>query len=289
MKYNNLNQSFYFTLDSIVKDGLSVESRGSKQLEVLFHSFSIQDPTDLDIVFKSRKFNKEYAISEWLWYLSRDSRVHNIGKLAKIWDIIKSPEGRVESNYGVYLFDNMIFSPKNEPSQWEWAISELLSDRDSRRATIPINQPHHKFMNKLDIPCTQYVQFFIRDNRLHFGVSMRSNDIIFGMCNDIFTFCLFQQLMLNELRHNGYEDLKLGNYFHHAGSLHLYDRHYGMAHNVLSESHTLNNTEKFELLDHITYNYIIEHGLYLPSNDLSKEEIKSFVKTNKLKLFKEVT
>ena len=150
-----------------------------------------------------------------------------------------------------------------------------MNDKDSRRASIPINQPHHKFMNKLDIPCTQHIQFFIRDNRLHLGVSMRSNDIIFGMCNDIFTFCMFQQLMFNELR-NHYKDLELGRYYHHAGSLHLYDRHYKMANNIMNEGEKVlsSNTMKFELLEKINYNYIKEHKLYLPCNDISKDEIK---------------
>jgi thymidylate synthase len=282
--YNNLNSLLYFELKNISENGNFAESRGSNQKEVLFRSFSLDDPTDLQIAFPSRKFNVVYAITEWLWYLSKDSRVHNIGKLAKIWDMIKSSGGTVESNYGIYLFDNI----PTKPSQWQWVINELTNDRDSRRATIPINEPHHKFMNNLDIPCTQYIQFFIRDNKLHLGVSMRSNDIIFGLCNDIFTFCLFHQLMLNELRHAGYSQLQLGKYYHHAGSLHLYERHYEMADNILTEKIVENNSKKVELLDFVTYNYIKANQLYLPSEELSKEEIKLFVDGNKNKIFKEV-
>ena len=49
---------------------------------------------------------------------------------------------------------------------------------------------------------------------------MRSNDLVFGLCNDVFTFSLFQQLMLNELNQSGLS-LELGSYHHHAGSLHV--------------------------------------------------------------------
>ena len=107
----------------------------------------------------------------------------NIGKLAKIWLDIQDDNGMCESNYGCYLLGD----------QWHWVVSELLNDRDSRRATIVINQPYHKGKNKKDYPCTQYVHFFIRDNKLHLGVNMRSNDAVFGFCNDVFTFCMFQQ------------------------------------------------------------------------------------------------
>ena len=275
--YTNLNSALYFELENILDNGSFVESRGSNQKELLFRSFEIVDPTDLDIVFKSRKFNVTYAMAEWLWYLSADSRVHNIGKLAKIWEMIKSSGGMVESNYGTYLFNKELL----QLSQWNWVIEELKTDSDSRRATIPINQPHHKFMNKLDIPCTQYIQFFIRDNRLNLGISMRSNDIVFGMCNDIFTFCMFQQLMFNELRKH-YKDLQLGTYYHHAGSLHLYDRHYEMANNIIKDGENgwSPSIIKFKLLEKVTYNYIKEQKLYLPYDDITKDEIKLFVTQN---------
>ena len=264
-------------MENILDNGSFVESRGSNQKEILFRSFEITDPTDLDIVFKSRKFNIIYAMAEWVWYLSADSRVRNIGKFAKIWNMIKSKAGTVESNYGTYIFNREMLPL----SQWNWVIDELKNDSDSRRATIPINQPHHKFINKLDIPCTQYIQFFIRDNTLHLGISMRSNDIVFGMCNDIFTFCMFQQLMFNELR-KYYKDLQLGTYYHHAGSLHLYDRHYKMADKIIEDGENgwSSSKIKFKLLEKVDYTYIQENKLYLPSEDISKDEIKTFVNKN---------
>ena len=46
--YSNLNEAFWNELNNISVVGKNVESRGSKQKEVLFRSFTIQDPTDLD-------------------------------------------------------------------------------------------------------------------------------------------------------------------------------------------------------------------------------------------------
>ena len=273
--YKSLNEAFYFELKNIIDNGLNVHSRGSDQKEVLFRSFSISDPMDLNIMYPSRKFNQTYALVEWLWYLAADPKVHNIGKYASIWNMIEDDNGEVESNYGTYLF----------PEQWEWVINELLDDTDSRRATIPINQPYHKNKNNKDIPCTQYLQFFIRNNKLHLGVSMRSNDIVFGMCNDIFTFCLFQQLMFNELKGKN-KKLRLGKYHHHAGSLHIYDRHYSMADKILEELKYVDAERKnFHLLEELTYSYIKDKSLYLPSQELSKKEIKRFIDKNKEQLY----
>ena len=101
---------------------------------------------------------------------------------------------------------------------------------------------------------------------------MRSNDIIFGLCNDVFTFSMFQQLMLNELNSRG-ANVSLGSYNHHAGSLHLYERHYKMASKILTESHSEPETS-FKLSEEIsTWDAALDYAM--PIKDLEKEELKS--------------
>tara|TARA_R100001015_G_C4634862_1_gene202395 strand:+ start:2006 stop:2848 length:843 start_codon:yes stop_codon:yes gene_type:complete len=276
--YKNLNEAFWHELNSISIMGKNVESRGTKQKEILFRNFTIEDPTDLDIVWPSRKFNTTYTLAEFLWYLSRNPNSVNIGKFARIWLNIKDNEDNVESNYGCYVFG----------SQWDWAVKELIDDKDSRRATFVIGQPYHKTKNPNDIPCTQYLQFFIRDNKLHMGTYMRSNDIVFGMSNDIFIFCLFQQLMFNELKQH-YTDLQIGTYHHHAGSLHLYETHYDMAAQILEGDRASEDYEFssniFTLKPNVTLDYIQQNNLYLPAKDMTKEEIGEYAKTTGEKLF----
>jgi len=271
MKYKSLNEAFLEQLAGVKTSGSFVNARGSKQLEKTFVNFTISDPTKIDITVKGRKFNRKYAIAEWLWYLSASCKVNNISKVASIWSQIKDSYGEVESNYGSY-----IFSPTLEnQSQWNWVVDELVNDPDSRRATISINQPYHKDKNIKDYPCTKYIQFFIRKNKLHMGICMRSNDIIFGLCNDVFTFCLFQQLMLNHLRDNGL-NIELGSYFHHAGSLHIYEKHFKMMDEILNNYVTgpdFKNCKNIILKPNLTYKKILSIGAALPSKDMSKKEI----------------
>ena len=275
MKFENLNSAFYSLLSKIDMDGLEVNSRGSKQKELLFQQFEIGDPTSLMINSPARKFSSDYAVAEWLWYLSANPRINNIGKLAKIWLQIQDANGEAESNYGCYL-----------KPQWKWIIDELLKDGDSRRATVVINQPHHKGKNKLDYPCTHYLQFFIRNNRLHLGVNMRSNDVIFGLCNDVFTFCMFQQLMLNELNARGAK-IELGPYHHHAGSLHLYERHYAMSKIILADGNSDSGLQKFKLASEVTWQSIVQDKIPLPSNDISKNSVKEFVASATKEIYNE--
>tara|TARA_E500000331_G_scaffold351865_1_gene399331 strand:+ start:1687 stop:2562 length:876 start_codon:yes stop_codon:yes gene_type:complete len=285
MTYENLNKAFVEELAKLKTRGSEVNSRGSKQLERTFTNLKISDPTQIDIVVPARKFNKNYAIAEWLWYISGNQKVNNISKLASIWGDIQDPYGEAESNYGSYLF-GFCDSTNRVSTQWDWVTEELINDRDSRRATLAINQPYHKEKNPKDYPCTHYLQFFIRDNKLDMGVYMRSNDAIFGFCNDVFTFALFQQLMLNQLNDRGLK-LTLGEYYHSAGSFHIYERHFSMMDKILNNYYVdvmgghYPQTEKTVIKPGITYRKILSLGAELPSQDMTKAEI--FDHVNKFK------
>ena len=274
--YKDLNEAFVESLKAVEDRGHMVQSRGTNQRELLFYNICIEDPTALSIDVPARRFSPDYAIAEWLWYISKDRSVRNIGKLANIWLQIQDEDGECESNYGTYLLGK----------QWNWVIEELINDPDSRRATLAINQPYHKGKNNADYPCTQYVHFFIRDNRLHLGIHMRSNDAIFGFCNDVFTFCMFQQLMLNDLNRNfklrkkGLR-LELGKYYHSAGSFHVYENHWPMMDKILNNYYVKKSSvgypdlNKFRLSDKIISKHLNE--ICLPSEDVEKSEINYFV------------
>ena len=277
--YKDLNQAFVGSLQHVREHGRDVHSRGSNQREVLFYTLCIDDPSALSIDVPARRFNPDYAISEWLWFLSKNPSVTNIGKLAKIWLQIQDENGECESNYGCYLLGD----------QWDWVKNELLKDPDSRRGTLAINQPHHKGKNNADYPCTQYIHFFIRDNRLHLGINMRSNDAVFGFCNDVFTFCMFQQLMLNDLNKSLSNKLQLGKYYHHAGSFHVYETHWWMMDTILDNYFVKVSKQgwpelnKFELRSNILSENI--HQICLPAHPMIKEQIKGFTTTKKEELY----
>ena len=273
MIYKNLEAAMLGEMSNLKNSGCSVETRGTFSREALFRNIEILDPTDIYIGNKTRKFNPKYAITEWLWYLSGNAKIDNICKFAGIWGQIKDEDNKVESNYGTYMLGE----------QWQYCKGELTIDKDSRRCTIVIHQPYHKHKNLADMPCTQYMQFFIRNNKLHMGVSMRSNDVVFGFSNDVFTFTLFQQLMLNELRQAN-PLLELGSYFHHAGSMHIYDRHYKML-DIDFDADVPEHDKRYLLKPDVTLKTIKEKELYLPIADMSKEDLSTVVNLIERELF----
>ena len=220
------------------------------------------------------------CIRDRLWYLSRDRQVKNIGKFADVWNQIQDSKGECESNYGEYMFNQQQGMLPNT-TQWEWVRDELIRDRDTRRAAITINQPRHKHANNKDYTCTQYIHFFIRDNKLHLGVNMRSNDAVFGFCNDVWTFCMFQQLMLNDLNAMSIRQTELGSYYHSAGSYNVYERHWRMMDLIINnyrKTHRKSypDLKKYQLKGTITSEAILPHSL--SHQDITLEQIKQHTK-----------
>ena len=72
-----------------------------------------------------------------------------------------------------------------------------------------------------DTPCTYAIQFTVVNNRLNMCVTMRSNDLWYGFCNDQYCFSRLQQIVSEET------DYELGSYFHFAHNLHLYEKDLG--------------------------------------------------------------
>jgi thymidylate synthase len=105
-------------------------------------------------------------------------------------------------------------------------IKRIKSDENSRQAVITIWDPlldSFRSVQAKDVPCTTMIQFFIRKDKLVMHVTMRSNDAWWGTPHDWGQLSQLQLAMANVL------DIEAGDYYHHAVSLHLYERDYDKA------------------------------------------------------------
>jgi thymidylate synthase len=173
--------------------------------------FSIEAPMDNYIT--ARKWSIDYAQAEWLWYLSENPSVKEISKLAKIWADIADEEGNVNSNYGYQW---------SRTRQLNRVISELIENRESRRASISIYDGKESHLHSKDTPCTYALGFNIVNNKLHMFISMRSCDLVYGFCNDQYCFSMLQQLIANTLQ------LEVGTSTWSIQSLHVYEKHWNL-------------------------------------------------------------
>lgn len=248
----SLNNDFRTCLAHLMRDGLEAHPRGTATKELLNYNISLFDPRNRIINFPDRKTNLKYLLGEFIWYVSGSSDPAGILPYAKFWDGIRNsgdfseyPVGTVNSNYGTRLFGHQEApgafweAPNIQPiNQWNETVELLQRDKDTRQAIMNIHVPSDRHAGNKDVPCTLTLHWFIRENKLHLIVNMRSNDVILGFTNDVFQFTMLQEAMMVQLKAT-YPDLELGHYFHNAGSMHIYDRHFEMANKIVADERSL--------------------------------------------------
>ncbi|WP_158443095.1 thymidylate synthase [Rubrivivax gelatinosus] len=152
------------------------------------------------------------CLGELLWILAGSNALDFIAYYIPEYAKSSDDEQTVFGAYGPRMFGT---GPNEQLAR---VISSLKSKPDSRQAVIQLFDRHDILEYHRDIPCTCTLQFVIRDRRLHMLTSMRSNDAWLGLPHDVFAFTMVQELVARSL------GVKLGEYRHFVGSLHLYKR-----------------------------------------------------------------
>lgn len=212
--------------------------RGQPVREILNYSFRIQSPISEPIRTFDLDRNEliaNYTAKEVALYNSCLNRAIDFAEASKFWLKLANPDGTVNSAYGYLiwknkscgnaLFEHGVDLPTDElyRTPWEWAKESLIKDKDTRQAVLRFSLPEHQWMGNKDQTCTMHGNFLIRDDKLHFSVVMRSNDLMKGLVYDLPWFVSLMDQMVEELKPT-YPDLKKGTYTHTAHSMHIYER-----------------------------------------------------------------
>ena len=206
--FNNANSAFDHYKNQILLYGVDFDNT-----KALFNvGFTIENPMDNHIDCKQRDWKQSYAEAEWQWYLSGDRNIKKLGelygKVPEIWKRMADNAGNVNSNYGWQW-------KRNE--QLDYVVDILKHNPKTRQAAISIYDGKEIKSYEYDTPCTYAVQFTILNNKLNMCVTMRSNDLWYGFCNDQYCFSRLQLMIADRL------EIRLGTYFHFAHNLHLYN------------------------------------------------------------------
>jgi len=229
------------TLSSLIFDPEYITApRGQKIKEITNCALVLEDPTQNLFINDVRSVPLKYLAGELLWYFSERNDLKFISKFSSFWKKIANEDGTCNSAYG-----NLIFTGK-EKSQFYWAYSKLVEDKDTRQSIMHFNKPEHQYEGNKDFVCTLIGTFQIRKNKLNFTIDMRSNDVFFGLTFDLPFFTMLQQQMLKHLKETKYPDLELGTYTHIAHSLHLYERDLKTVESMLEETFRTSSTPKIE-------------------------------------------
>lgn len=203
----NATEAFEILYETISKVGQSTNI-GTKAIYNV--SIEIQNPSDRDITTPWRKWSKKYAEREWNWYLSADPSVKEIKKFAPMWDKMHNGNNIVNSNYGFQWSRN---------KQLQKVIEQLKNNPNSRQAWITIYDGKEKENYDFDTPCTLAVGFDIKPDSfsVDMTVCMRSNDLVYGFCNDQYCFSKLQEYVAKKLNRT------VGTYTHFAHDMHIYN------------------------------------------------------------------
>lgn len=208
--------------------------------EHLCSSFTLTDPRNRLVHSPARDMNYGFGVGELFWYLRGDSDLETMLYYNRRMKNFSDDGKTINSAYGNRIFRNRWFHDGFSFSQFDNVLAELKSDPSSRRAVIHINEPSdlRKAVDpgSRDVPCTMSIQFLIRDERLHMHVLMRSNDVIWGLPYDVFSFTSFQEIVMLFMQRERIPVSDLGSYTHTVSSIHLYQNFTEMAKKIDDES-----------------------------------------------------
>lgn len=203
--------------------------RGMKINEIMYASLTVENPRITLFENIARNLPKKYLANELALYLIGSDDADEFTKASKFWSQLKTEDNKINSAYGNLIFNEI---DENNTTQFDWAKNSIIKDKDTRQAVMHFNRPRHQYESNKDFVCTMYANFHIRNNKLNLKVSMRSNDVFFGLTFDVPFFCALQCIMYDALL-KYYPDLELGQYTHQADSLHIYEKDYEIATKML--------------------------------------------------------
>jgi len=104
-----------------------------------------------------------------------------------------------------------------------YVLSKLKTNLTTNRAVMSLWDPAKECAtgHSKDYPCSNYVHFLIRDEKLDCSLVMRSNDLYWGFSHiNVYEFTYIQEIIAKAL------GVEVGSYYHYCPSLHVYEDMY---------------------------------------------------------------
>lgn len=210
----DLRNGYVSLVSWLLETGDRIESRGGVTVEHTGVTIQVEQPGDVPMlpIGVNRKINVKLAAVEALQLISGNGDAELLRRASPQYsDVLVNPDNLTYGSYGL-----------RSRFQIEHIWRELYHHSESRRAVLSIWR-EEDLTHVGDRPCTLAIQFLIRRDALEAHVYMRSNDVWLGTPYDVF---MFNQLQLSLAAQLG---VGVGKYVHHIGSLHIYERNFEAA------------------------------------------------------------
>jgi thymidylate synthase len=175
----------------------------------------------------TKKLHLRSIVHELLWFLKGDT---NIGYLnehtVRIWDEWADDAGDLGRVYGAQWCDWRAPDGRSI-NQIDEVIEQIKTNPDSRRLIVSAWN-----VGELDqmalAPCHAFFQFYVRDGELSCQLYQRSADLFLGVPFNIASYALLTMMVAQVT------GLRVGEFVHTFGDLHLYSNHLEQTHEQLS-------------------------------------------------------
>lgn len=276
----DFQESVVAVIEQIMEFGTKVmvlDKNSGKQMETReLHPalVQIQDPLKRTLLYPKRGNNPFASVAETLWVLAgRDDmeylskflpRAKNFSDDGTTWRAAYGKRLRkvmVEVEYGCGM---------EEVDQIIWIYNMLKNDPNSRQAVMTLWDPRYECLveKTKDYPCNNWIHFMVRDDKLDCEVVIRSNDAIWGYSGiNVYEWTVLQEMLAHCL------GVGIGEYYHYASSLHIYERHYDKARELIESYITLPELPVFRYVRENATTDLVKHFPYVEEivNDLNGE------------------
>jgi thymidylate synthase len=166
----------------------------------------------------TKKVHLRSIIHELLWFLKGDTNIRYLkDNGVSIWDEWADANGNLGPVYGAQ-WRSWTGADGRTHDQISSLIDQIKKNPDSRR--LIVNAWNVGDIDKMALaPCHTMFQFYVADGRLSCQLYQRSADYFLGVPFNIASYALLTMMIAQVC------DLKLGDFVHTFGDLHLYTNH----------------------------------------------------------------
>ena len=223
--FDSLAELHRALVGGLLTDGKSRAPRGKATLEEQNVTFALNVSHEV-VTDAGRRFDEKYAAGELLWHLRGSKDLEEIAHYAKFWRNASDDGVTLNSTYGYFfrLYQRTL-------------LELLLSDKVTRKAHLPLYFGDN-VRNSKDNPCCVGAQFFFdeEETKLNLTIFQRSQDVWYGLPYDL----LFWQVILCRMVYlltvyPGLEHIRSGEIIQHTTSLHIYQRHFSLAEELVEK------------------------------------------------------
>ena len=211
-------KQYHDLLNHILTNGTQ---KGDRTGTGTISTFGYQMRFDLNEGFPlltTKKLHLRSIIVELLWFLRGDTNIQYLkDNNVSIWDEWADAQGNLGPVYG-YQWRSWPDGKGGTIDQISNVIQQIKTNPDSRRLMVSA-------WNVADVdtmalpPCHSMFQFYVSEGKLSCQLYQRSADTFLGVPFNIASYALLTMMIAQVC------DLKLGDFVHTFGDVHLYNNH----------------------------------------------------------------